>query len=234
MLRRALVWFGRITLVVTGLAALYFGAGFGLARLAVNTDFAPAPNGIPIGISSNGIHANLHLPVEAVGVDWRDVFPPETFPQPPMWPETVSFGWGNREFYLNTPTWADMDPWVGFTSIVGIGGTALHVAYWPPLREGEYYVVVRVSPEAYQALVDHIRRTIEPDDAGDPVQILGYSYAGNDRFYEANGTYSLFATCNEWVRRALDDAGIRTGVWSPFPAALLDHVRVAAGVVRGP
>ena len=232
VMRRALVWLGRITLVVAGLTALYFGAGFGLARVAVNTDFAPMQDGVPIGISSNGIHANLHFPVDVLGVDWTDVFPLDTFPHPPWQPETVSFGWGNRDFYLNTPTWADMDPWVGFLSIIGIGGTALHVAYWPPLREGDYYVVVHVSPDAYHALADHVRRTIEPDDTGNPVQIPGYSYAGNDRFYEADGTYSLFATCNEWVRRGLADAGIRTGVWSPFPAALLDHFRAARAVGR--
>ena len=57
------------------------------------------------------------------------------------------------------------------------------------------------------------------------MHIAGYSYLGTDAFFEARGRYTLFVTCNEWVRRGLGDAGIRTSVWSPFPAPLLALLR---------
>ncbi len=221
---RWLVW---SLVVLVAVPSVYFGAAYGLARIAINTEFVPADHGVPIGVSSNGAHANLHLPVRALDVDWTAEFPPTDFPAAPLWADTISFGWGNRDFYLNTPRWSDFDLWLGFKAIVGIGGSALHVAYWPPLLEGEAYTVVTVSPEAYLQLVAHIRETIAPDAAGNPQRIEGYSYSGNDGFYEARGTYTFVVTCNEWVRRGLAEAGIRTGVWTPLPEALLTHLRAA-------
>lgn len=227
MIGRVVRWLATAVGIVAGLAAVYFAAAFGLSRIAVNDDFVPADHGVPIGVSSNGVHANLHLPVRALDVDWTDLFPPSQFPSPPTWADTISFGWGSRDFYLHTPSWADLDLWVGLKATIGIGGTALHAAYWPPLQEGDAYAVTLVSPEAYRLLVDHVLATIAPGVDGRPQRIAGYSYHGNDGFYEARGTYTLFRTCNEWVREALARAGVRTGVWSPLPDALLGHLRRA-------
>lgn len=207
------------------LAGLYFAAAFVLSRWPVNDEFRDDPDGIRIALSSNGIHANLHMPVRALDVDWTEIFPPSDFPAHPLKPDTIAFGWGSREFYLNVPTWDDLEAQYAFKALTGIGGTALHVSYWEPWPPGENYVEFRVTPEAYRSLVADVKATILPDAAGQPQQISGYSYLGNDGFYEARGSYHLFMTCNEWVRGALQDAGIRTGVWSPFPDALLDHVR---------
>ncbi|MEZ5670442.1 MAG: TIGR02117 family protein [Alphaproteobacteria bacterium] len=211
--------------VIAALVGAYFGSAFALSRWTVNDDFAPVPDGIPIGLSNNGIHANLHLPVNANGTDWTQLFPPKDFPAVPWQPATVAFGWGSREFYLNVPTWDDLTLGVALTALSGTGGTALHVSYWAPWPEGEDYVEVRISPEAYDVLVDHVMAAIRPGPDGRPQRIAGYSYLGNDGFYESHGAYSMFVTCNEWVRRGLAAAGIRTGVWSPFPDPLLAHLR---------
>jgi len=225
MLKRLLK--GLVVLVgaLAGLIGLYFGAAYALSRWPVNDDFADAPDGVVIGLSTNGIHANLHFPVRALDVDWTEIFPPKEFPVTPQFPATISFGWGSREFYLNVPTWDDLELQYAVIALSGIGGSALHVAYWDPWPPGEDYVEVRISPEAYRTLVAHVRSAIRPDAAGRPQQIAGYSYLGNDRFYEAYGTYTAFVTCNEWVREGLAAAGIRTGLWSPFPDPLLDHLR---------
>jgi uncharacterized protein (TIGR02117 family) len=214
--------------LVGGLAVLiglYFAAAYVLSRWPVNDDFADAPGGIRIALTSNGMHANLHLPVRAAGVDWTELFPPKEFPVVPVPADSISFGWGSREFYLNVPTWDDLTFEYAATALSGIGGTALHVAYWAPWPADENYVELHVTPEAYRILAAHVQAAIRPDAAGRPQQIPGYSYLGNDRFYEAVGTYDAFMTCNEWLREGLAAAGIRTGVWSPFPDALLDHLR---------
>lgn len=205
--------------------ALYGAAAFGLAELPVNRDFRPVADGIPVGLTSNGVHANLVLPIVSDRIDWTTVFPPEDFPAYPWGASTISFGWGSREFYLNTPTWAELEPETAAAAVLGFGGAALQVAYWPAWTPGEDYVETRVSPAAYDALVRHILATLAPDAAGRPQRIAGSGYHGNDGFYEARGRYSPVVTCNEWVRRGLVQAGIRTALWSPFPAALLGHLR---------
>ncbi|MGF1626697.1 MAG: TIGR02117 family protein [Alphaproteobacteria bacterium] len=225
MLKRLLKVLVLLIGAIVALIGIYFAAAFALARWTVNDDFVPASDGVVIALSSNGIHANLHFPIRALDVDWTKTFPPEEFPFPPLNPDTISFGWGSREFYLNVPTWDDLELRYAVTALTGIGGSALHVAYWDPWPPGEDYVEFRISDEAYRALVAHVLAAVRPDGAGRPHRIHGYSYLGNDGFYEAEGTYTAFMTCNEWVRQGLATAGIRTGLWSPFPDPLLDHLR---------
>lgn len=225
MLRRLLKWLALLLGGAVVAVGVYFGAAYALSRWPVNDGFASEPDGIPIALSSNGMHANLHFPIRAAGVDWTETFPPAEFPIPPPQPDTISFGWGSREFYLNVPTWDDLEFRYAVTALTGIGGSALHVAYWDPWLPDENYVEFRVTPEAYRVLVAHVLAAIEPAADGRPQQIAGYSYLGNDRFYEAKGTYTAFMTCNEWVRQGLAAAGVRTGLWSPFPDALLEHLR---------
>ena len=225
MLRRLVKSLAYAVASLVVLVGAYFGVAYVLSRWAVNDDFQPAPDGIPIGLSNNGIHVNLHLPVRAAGIDWTEDFPLDSFPAVPVAPATIAFGWGSREFYLNVPTWDDLTVGVGLTALSGAGGTALHVSYWRPWLPGEDYVEVRVTPEAYLTLVAHVRAAVRPGTDGRPQRIAGYSYLGNDGFYESYGAYSLFVTCNEWVRSGLASAGLRTGTWSPFPDALLEHLR---------
>ena len=221
-LLKALLW---LTAGIVFLTGGYFGAAFGLAHLPTNRDFQPDPDGVEIAVVSNGIHASLVLPMQVLDVDWLETFPPEHFPIGRADAPMVMFGWGNRDFYLNTPTWDDFDLLTGVRAILGFGGSALHVTYVWGLGEGDRVARFRVSEQTYRQLADHIMETVAPDADGRAVPIAGYSYLGTDAFFEARGRYTLFATCNEWVRRGLAGAGIRTSVWSPFPAPLLAHLR---------
>ena len=219
-----------LLVVATG---AYVGAAWGFGRLAVHADAGPPPagTGIEIGLSSNGAHTNLHLPVLNPVVDWFAVFPPTNAPVPPPLVGTVSIGWGHRDFYLTTPTWDDFRLSTGLRAVLGIGPSALHVAYWPPGWRAVEHRTFRISEEAFRALVHYVLAAAEVDPAGTaPARLIpGHSYAGNDVFYQAAGRYSPILTCNEWVRRALASAGIRTARWAVMPAPLLRHAERLAG-----
>jgi hypothetical protein len=55
-----------------------------------------------IYITTNGVHLDIVLPVENVE--------PEFLSRLEILPGTkyVSFGWGDKEFYINTPQWKDL------------------------------------------------------------------------------------------------------------------------------
>ena len=40
-------------------------------------------------------------------------------------------------------------------------------------------------------------------------------------FYEAVGPYSAFYTCNSWTGRALREAGVKTGLWTPLSQSIM-------------
>jgi hypothetical protein len=46
---------------------------------------------------------------------------------------------------------------------------------------------------------------------------------GSDVFYEGDGGYNAFYTCNEWAGAALREAGVRVGAWTPFSQSVMSR-----------
>ena len=169
---------------------LYLFAALILARVPVNSDWTEPETGITIFVQSNGAHTGIVLP--AGPGRWR------------------AYGWGDRDFYLNTPRWQDIRPGTAISALVGSGDTLIHVDDLGPFIPDENWRPVRLRPHEYARLRRFIAATLAP--GGRPV--AGYTPA--DRFYPARGRYSALTTCNVWTGRALRTAGVRTGLWTPF------------------
>src|SRR3546814_5762847 len=61
--------------------------------------------------SSDVCSSDLVLPRRAAGVDWTRLVKPAHFGDPRYAGfDHLAFGWGERHFYLETPTWADVRP----------------------------------------------------------------------------------------------------------------------------
>ncbi len=191
-----------VLMVVLYLSAAGLGAG-----LAVNGGREPVATGIRIYVADNGAHTDLILPAAA----FRDVARPEHLADPRYGAEPyMAFGWGNRDFYLHTAQWRDLDPWRTAKALAGVGSTVLHVAHIPEPRAGGSVRAVVLDKEEYRRLVEYVRGTF----AAGPV-VRGYG--ARDAFYSAKGGYSAINTCNEWTGRGLRKAGVRMGVWTPLP-----------------
>jgi uncharacterized protein (TIGR02117 family) len=227
-MRRWLAWLGA-ALVAAPLAYLLPALVLGL--LPVNRDFRPTPpqaGGVTVWLRSNGVHAELVLPAAAPH-DWRAELPPAEvvdaarLASPPelAW---IAFGWGDRDFFVRTRTWRDLRPGTAASALLGLGPAAMHVEY---LSRPQDYRAQRIdlSPAQYALLVDGLRAGFARDAAGRPRRIDDPGYFDTDAFYEGTGRYSLVLTCNEWIRRVLAGAGVRTAAWAPFEAALFRHAR---------
>jgi uncharacterized protein (TIGR02117 family) len=226
-MRRIFTWLAAALLLpplVYLLLALLLGA------LPVNRDFRPVPpaeGGITIWLRTNGIHAELVLPA-AAPYDWRaelppaEVVAPARLAAPPL--DWIAFGWGDRAFFMQTPTWADLRPGTALSALFGLGPAAMHVEYLARPRD---YDVQRIDlgPAQYRRLVAALRDGFARDAAGRPIRIDVPGYFDTDRFYEGTGHYSARLTCNEWIRRALAAAGVRTAAWAPFDRPLLRQLR---------
>jgi uncharacterized protein (TIGR02117 family) len=203
----------------------YFGAAGVLGAIPVNRGYAPVEDGVEVCLRSNGIHADYVFPVRHDAVDWRARHPAAHFARMARQYEYIAFGWGDRAFYLETPTWADLKPGTALRAVSGLGSAAMHVEYTDRPRPGEQVACTRVSETQYQGLVSYVQTSFKPDEAGALMKIDAPGYGATDAFYEAKGAYNLFLTCNEWVRRGLSESGIRAPAWSPFDGALLRQLR---------
>ena len=221
-MRRALIILARLTAAVL---AAYLGAAVILGLLPVNPGFRQAANGITIFVRTNGVHTDLVLPVKTSRIDWADQFPQAHFAGPVSQMSTIGFGWGDRDFYLQTRTWGDVRPIQALTAFMGLKETVLHVQYMEPRFFAGERVALMISAEQYLQLVSYVTASLRRDMNGPIMPIANAGYGATDAFYDAQGSYSVISTCNEWVRQGLSRAGIRTPRWSPFDIALFYQLR---------
>ena len=198
------------------LAALLLGA------IPANVAWQEPGQGVTIFVRTNGVHTWIVVPKVNAVMDWRPYAPGEHL-RDPRWgaADHLAFGYGNREFYLNTPTWADLSPRTAALALFGTGPSLLHVEHDHRPGEDEWTRAMTITPGQYRRLADYIRRRFQLDSTGRTMPLLGRGYNEWDMFYEANGGYSFLFTCNEWTGRALRYAGIRTGAWTPFSQSIM-------------
>jgi len=169
---------------------------------------APDRGGITIHIYSNGVHTGFVFPIAGPLHDWRARFPASDLRDPGRAGQWVIVGWGQRDFYLNTPTWADVSVPTVLRASIGSNRTLLHVDHLSRLWRGPDLRPVTLSPAQYHRLVSAIEADFAPGQA-----IPGYG--ADDAFYPARGRYSAVRTCNEWTGAKLRALGIRIGIWTP-------------------
>ena len=202
-----------VVLVLGYLAAALVGG-----VVPANAGWRPARSGDPgavtIWVESNGIHTGLVMPKVASGVDWRALAPAGDLGDPRYgrWGH-VAIGWGEKGFYLGTPTWRDLRPGVALRAVTGSSATLMHVEHVPgPAADAR--AVVLTGP-AYRKLAAFVAASFRPGGRRYP------GYDANDAFYDARGRYDAVRTCNSWMGEALRAAGVRVGVWTPLPVSVM-------------
>lgn len=183
----------------------------------VNNGFQSTPDGIEVFVTSNPVHAEIVMPIESTVINWRKQFPTNWFPQETGQATHVAIGWGDRGFFLKTPTWADFKVSVAANALFMPSDTCMHVTMKPSVTTGPNTRPVRISEQQYTQLVNYINDAFRRDSKGQVVQVKGEHYGWNDAFFESHGTYHFLNTCNSWVGRGLQRAGMPVGWMTPLP-----------------
>ncbi len=230
-----------LLLLVVSPVVLYLLAAWGLGSIPANRSFQEPATGVEIFVWSNGVHTDLVFPVRHEAMNWLAWLGPSPMESPTNNRATenptsvhvshMAFGWGDRGFFLDVPEWRDLTFKVALNALVLDGEAAMHVTWLEsPPAVGRYCRRVMVTEEQYRLLVDHVRQSFKPGPDERPVRIKAAGYGDNDAFFEAGGHYGPINTCNEWTGRGLRNAGVRTGVWTPFEGAVTKHLPVKSPV----
>lgn len=132
-----------------------------------------------------------------------------------IWPATVGFpdaqyleiGWGDRDYYQTS------DPHLGLILKAALLPTAsvLHiVSFNQPVQTYFPYseiIKIELSADGFKDLTLAIAESFAMDKAGNSTS-LGPGLYGKSRFYLSKETYHLFNTCNVWIARVLQAAGL--------------------------
>ncbi len=197
---------------------LFLASAAILGRVPINSDWTEPDDGVTIYVFTNGVHSGLALPFSAAGIDWRARTPASDLRDPAMSGTWRAFGWGDRDFYLNTPDWAHLKAATALSALIGSGRTLIHVDHWRAFMADDSVRPLRLRPDEYRRLATFIDATFADQRAA----VAGYG--ADDAFYAAKGRYSLFRTCNVWVGEALATAGVRTGRWTVFESDVMRWV----------
>lgn len=189
--------------------------------IPVNAEFSQPADGVDIYIISNGVHADIAVPIRSEAADWSEKLSVADFGPYGSDANYMSFGWGDQAIFIDMPTWDDLTFTIGAGALLGLNGTAMHLQPLtiPAVPEAlpEHIRRIRISPAQLKALMDYMESGfIREGGERKFIKIAGAVYTESDAFYRASGRYSPFFTCNEWARRGLAEAGIRMPVWSPF------------------
>lgn len=188
-----------------------------IGLIPVNNGFESTENGIEVFVVSNAVHADIVMPIKTEVVDWSEHFGPDDFSGPVNTMTHVAIGWGDRGFFLETPTWADLKASVATKALLLPSESCMHVRMTNAGFLPEPTRSVKLSEDKYERLVEYIRGTMQTTPEGKPVKIPDQAYGSSDTFYEATGSYHVFNTCNCWVGGGLKEAGVRVGWLTPLP-----------------
>jgi uncharacterized protein (TIGR02117 family) len=214
-----------VTFVVglVGLILLYIGAALGLGRIAVNSEVTEKPE-VTIYILTNGLHTDLVLPIRNQIKDWSTTIKAAHTTGKDSTANFVAFGWGDKGFYLETPTWADLKCSTAFSAAFGLSRSAMHTTFYKTIREDAHCKKIQISYQHYQQLVAYVSKSFQTSQQGEFIPIsTKANYGNNDAFYEGVGSYSLFHTCNTWANNGLKACGQKASLWTPFDKGIFYH-----------
>ena len=210
----------RALLAILAIPLAYLVAAAIGSLIPRNAGWDEPRQGVLIFVRTNGVHADILLPASAAGLDLYQLVPPADIKDPARAGGWVAFGWGQREFYLETPRWADLTVENAIRSVIG-GDVLMHIEHLGQPRVSPETRPIRLDPEAYRRLVASIERYFIPGRSRRTVPLLGRGYGPGDIFYEARGRYSAFKTSNQWTSDRLAEAGVESGLWTPFAQGIL-------------
>lgn len=222
-MRKFLKYTGYTFLTTIILLLGYLGCAWALSHLTVAAEPNTQPQ-IAIYIKGDDVHTDLVLPVKTAGKDWSQSILYKYTRTGDTAFNHVAFGWGDKGFYLETPTWADLKASTAFKAAFWLSSSAVHTDYCKIPKEGKHCIRLDISNEQYLRLVKFIESSFQITTSGVPSAITtAKPYGDHDAFYEAKGRYSLFHTCNTWTNNALKSCGQKACWWTPFGRGILQQ-----------
>ena len=210
--------------VMLGVVVVYLICGYLIPFIEVPADKTTEPKVIETYILTTGAHPDLVVPLKNDELDWGKELPFENTISMRSDYAYLSVGWGDKGFYLDTPTWAELKPSTAFKAAFWLGESAMHCTYYFEMKEGNDCKKIMLTKKQYQNLVKYIKNKFDRDKNGKVIFIpTDAVYGINDAFYDAKGKYSFFETCNTWANDGLKEAGQKAALWTPSDLGIFQH-----------
>jgi len=192
---------GKLVLYIIAIPVLYIIMSILLSWITVNDNQIEASENHEVFLSTNGVHLDIILPIDVVSEELKSGLKISDKSK------YLAFGWGDENFYLNTPTWGDLTFKNAFSAAFLDSSTLMH------LTEIKYknkdWALVKINSNQLKNLNSYISNSFDYDSTGHKILLENKGYGNYDNFYKAKGSYSCFKTCNSWVNSAFKESQLK-------------------------
>lgn len=212
--------------ILLGIIVIYALLGYLLPYIEVSAKDDGEKKEIPVYIYTNGVHTDIVMPVKNDLYDWSAKIPFANTKSKKADYNYVGIGWGDKGFYLDTPTWADLKFSTAVKAAFWMSESAMHCSYYKTMTEAEDCKKIMISRNQYKKLVEFVEAKFDKDSNGNFILVpTNAVYGDNDAFYDAQGRYSFLNTCNTWSNNALKAAGQKAALWTPTDFGIFLHYK---------
>lgn len=212
-MRRLLGILLKCVLGILAIPILYLLISYMLTIIPVEEIVSNHPRSHTIYLTTNGVHADLILPKMTIDplILKGQVYRPDD--------QFFAFGWGEENFYINTPTWGDLTFSTAFRAAFLGSKTLVHVTRYKQKRAS--WIPIKVTDDQLEKLNEYVLNTFNRPE-GFVQLVKGATYtATRDNFYRAHGNYMFYRTCNSWLNEGLKESGLKGSLWTPFDFGVL-------------
>ncbi len=221
-------WLKHSVLALAMIIALYLTAALAGSLLPANQNWKSPDDGIELFIETNGLHSGIVMPIWSDVHDWTPLVRPEHLADPSLYGSHILVGWGHEGVYRNTREWRDLRVSDAMSAIFGSRNVLIHVDHLKyPQAYPHYRRRLIVSEAEYRKIAAAIAEKFVL--GADQRAQASPGYGASDLFYRSHGHYHAFNTCNNWTGYILRQAGIRTGMWTPFQGGVMRWFPEPAG-----
>jgi uncharacterized protein (TIGR02117 family) len=207
----------RVLLGIIAIPLLYIVISLLLSFLPVNNKPVEGEKVGSVFLSTNGVHLDIILPVTgAENKLLSGIWNPEEY-------QYLAFGWGDRNFYLNTPEWSDLTVKTAFSALFLRTNSLVHLTRYSHIQEN--WIEIGVTKKQLEIINRFLIDSFYRDSDGGKVLLKDRGYFENDDFYEATGYYTCFKSSNSWVNSCCRKSGIKACLWTPFDFTLIRRFR---------
>lgn len=191
------------------------------AVIPVSAEATP-PEGQPVYevyLLKSGPHTDFLVKVKTDVHDWSEDFPFANNANPDTTLSWLALGWGDKNFYMKTPTWADLTVSTAVGAAAGLGTAGIHASYYFAVPTDRPIISLKLSHNQYMRLCAYVSRSLISDGNGKRIMLQPMMPGVNfdfDRYYDAHGRYSMIHTCNTWINNGLKASGLRACLWTGF------------------
>lgn len=202
-----------IGLSVLAIPMIYVLVALVLTYIPISEKETGLPKTQTIYLTTNGVHSDLILPKQLINsYILKGQVTAET-------DRYFAFGWGEENFYINTPTWGDLTFANAFRAAFLKSKTLVHVTRYA--RQRSSWIPVKITEKQLEKLNAYLLNTFNTSN-GEVQLVAGATYTPNrDNFYRAHGNYMFYRTCNSWLNEGLKESGLKGSLWTPFDFGVL-------------